>query len=342
MNVGLIGLGKMGLLHAGILNSLENVTLCAISEKESMLLDHIGKALPHVTVYQNYKEMLEKEQLDLVHITTPVSSHLPMTLYCIEKGVNFFVEKPLTRNLEEAKQVCLKLQNSNIFHNVGYNVRFSATFSKVKSLLNEEVLGKISDVKCSMYASNVFSKPKGWRFKKKISGGGVLLEMGCHLIDLLIWYFGKIEFVKGKTEFIYSEVEDSAFALLEFENKITGELDTSWSMEGYRIPEITFLIRGSNGMIKVNQDYIELKLDTPVGSVISPIQKIYKQTLEHGVPFDVGGPDYTLEDVHTINSILNHEKPLVDAFEASKTQSVIQAIYDSTNNDKKLKVDYIV
>ena len=342
MNVGLIGLGKMGLLHAGILNSLENVTLCAISEKENMLLKHIGKVLPHITVYQNYEEMLNEEQLDLVYITTPMASHLPIMSNCIEKNMNFFVEKPLTRNLEEAKQVCAELQNSDIIHGVGYNVRFTGTFSKVKDLLDENILGEISEVKCSMFASNIFSKPKGWRFKKKISGGGVLLEMGCHLIDLLIWYFGKIEFVKGEITSIYSEVEDSASAHLEFQKNVVGELNTSWSKEGFRIPEITFLITGSNGTLKVNQDYIDLKLNKPAGSIKSTCQKIYKQSLEHGVQFDVGGPDYTQEDFHIINSVCNNEKPLVDVFEASKTQSVIQAIYDSAKKDEKLRVEYIV
>jgi len=342
MKVGLIGLGKMGLLHAGILNSLENVNLCAISEKESLLLKHIGTALPNVTVYQNYEEMIDQEQLDLVHITTPVAFHLPMIEYSIKKETNFFVEKPLTRNIEEAKQICTKLQNSNVIHNVGYNLRFMGTFSKVKSILDEEILGDIQNVKCSMYASNIFSKPKGWRFKKKMSGGGVLLEMGCHLIDLLIWYFGKINSVNGKTNFIYSEVEDSVTSQLEFDNNISGELDSSWSKEGYRIPEINFLIKGSNGTLKVNQDYIDLQLDKPIGSITNTSQKIYKQTLESGVPFDVGGPDYTKEDMHVIKSILTDEKPLVDAFEASKTQSVIQGIYDSAENNEKIMVDYIV
>ena len=342
MKVGLIGLGKMGILHAAILNTIEDVQLVSIAEKESVLSKQLKTVMPSIKIYQNFEEMLNSEDLDLVHITTPVSSHLPMALSCIEKGVNFFVEKPLTRNLEEAKKICQALKKSNIIHSVGYNVRFIETFSKVKSLLDKKILGNITSVNSSMYVSNVFSKPSGWRFKKKISGGGVLLEMGCHLVDLLLWYFGPIIKVSGKTRAVYSEVEDFANAEFEFENGLHAEMDTSWSKEGYSIPEINLEIIGSNGKLRVNQDFIEIKLNEPVSPIEKTQVKIYKQELEKGVSFDVSGPDYTKEDINVVQSVKEKKAPLVDVFEASRTQSVIQAIYDSAANNCKVRVEYLV
>jgi len=342
MKVGLIGLGKMGILHAAILNTLEDVQLVSIAEKESVLSKQLKTVMPSIKIYQNFEEMLNSEDLDLVHITTPISSHLPMTLSCIEKGVNFFVEKPLTRNLEEAKKICQALKKSNIIHSVGYNVRFIETFSKVKSLLDKKILGNITSVNSTMYVSNVFSKPSGWRFKKKISGGGVILELGCHLIDLLLWYFGPIINVSGKTRSVYSDVEDFANAEFEFENGLHGEFDTSWSKEGYSIPEINLEIIGSNGKLRVSQDFIEIKLNEPVSPIEKTQVKIYKQELEKGVSFDVSGPDYTKEDTHVVQSVKEKKAPLVDVFEASRTQSVIQAIYDSAANNSKVKVEYLV
>ncbi len=341
MKVGIVGLGKMGLLHAGVLNTLDDVQFVSVAEKDSLLTKHFKNVLPKINVYKHLDEMLESENLDLIHITTPVVSHLPLTLTAIKNGINFFVEKPLTRNLDEAKQICSELKNSNLIHSVGYNVRFIETFSKVKSLLEQKVLGDITNVKSSMYVSNVFSKPSGWRFKKKISGGGALLELGCHLVDLLLWYFGPISTVTGKTKTVYSEVEDFAHANFKFEHGVDGELDTSWSKEGYTIPEINLEIKGNNGTMRVNQDFIEMKLKNSVQDFKQTDIKIYKQELEKGISFDVAGTDYTKEDIHLVDCVKNKKQPLINVFEASRTQSVIEAIYNSHSENRSLEVDYI-
>ena len=123
---------------------------------------------------------------------------------------------------DEAKEICSKLHKTNLIHGVGYNIRFLDTFSKTKSLLDNKILGTISSVNSSMFSSTVTSKHSGWRFKKQTSGGGALLELGCHLIDLLLWYFGKIDTVNGETSSIFSSVEDSAKISMTFSNGING------------------------------------------------------------------------------------------------------------------------
>ena len=341
MNVGLVGLGKMGMLHAGILNTLNNVKIISVAETESLLTKNFKKILPEINVYQNIDNMLDSEDLDLVYITTPVISHLPLSLSCIKKETNFFVEKPLTRNLEEAKNICFELKNSDIIHSVGYNLRFVDTFSKTKNLLEQKILGDILNVNSTMYVSNIFSKPTGWRFKKKLSGGGVLLELGCHLVDLLLWYFGPISNLTGNIKSVYSEVEDFGNADLEFENGIRGELDTSWSKEGYSIPEANIEIVGSNGKLRVNQDFIDIKLKNPVSTFPNKEKRIYKQELDKGISFDVAGPDYTKEDAHVVNCVVEKKHPLIDAFEASKTQSVLDAIYESDKKNQRVEVEYV-
>jgi len=341
MKIGVIGLGKMGLLHAGILNTFDDVEIFSIAEKEELITKYVKQAIPTTTVYNDYNKMLNSETLDLVYITTPTVSHFPIMLLCIDKNFNFFVEKPLSMNFDEAKEICSKLHKTNLIHGVGYNIRFLDTFSKTKSLLDNKILGTISSVNSSMFSSTVTSKHSGWRFKKQTSGGGALLELGCHLIDLLLWYFGKIDTVNGEISSIFSSVEDSAKMSMTFSNGINGKLETSWSAKGYRIPELTIEMIGSNGTIKVNQDYIEIKLKNPLPEFPQKETIIHKQMLEKGVSFDVGGPDYTKEDFHIINCLKEQKLPLVNVYEASKTQSVIEAMYHSASIKNSSKVDYI-
>src|SRR5215831_16702196 len=84
LNVGIVGLGKMGLLHTGILNSVDNVKIIAISEKEKLIAKYLKNSLPYVKVYEDYERMLETEILDLVYITTPIASHFPIMSSCIK------------------------------------------------------------------------------------------------------------------------------------------------------------------------------------------------------------------------------------------------------------------
>jgi len=342
MKIGIAGFGKMGLLHTGILNRLEDIEIVAVAEKEGFLKKYMKEVLPKANVYEDYDTMLEKENLDLLYITTPTGLHYPMILSSIKKRLDFFVEKPFVKNLEEAKIICSQLKHSNIIHAVGYNLRFASTFSKAKTLLDAGILGELNTVNSSMYVSNIFSKPKGWRFRKKESGGGVLLQFGCHLVDLLLWYFGSISTVIGSTKSVYSIVEDFAHMKMEFRNGLTGDFDTSWSKEGgYRIQETSVEIEGSNGYMKVNEDLIDIKLKNKIPEFEKLETRIYKQSLNDSVSFDIGGPEYTRQDSHMIRCVKEQKIPINNAFEASKTQSVIQAAYDSAKTNEKKIVDYI-
>src|SRR4051794_17160528 len=120
MNVGVVGFGKMGLLHTGILYSLENVRICAIAEKEKIIGRYIKTLLPNVNVYEDYEKMFKVEELDLVYITTPVSLHFPIALSSIKNKIDFFIEKPLTMNLQESNRLCELLRTSTLVHCVGY------------------------------------------------------------------------------------------------------------------------------------------------------------------------------------------------------------------------------
>jgi len=342
MKAALVGLGKMGLLHMGILNTMDEIQITAIAEKENLLAKYIKNTLPSIHIYDDYEKMLDVEDLDVLFITTPTPYHLKIIQSCVKRGINFFVEKPLTKNLKEAQTICSNLKDSKINHAVGYNVRFVDTFAKGKSLLDSEILGEVKNVKSSMYVSNIFSKPSGWRFKKKLSGGGVLVEFGCHLIDLNSWYFGNVEKLKAETKSVYSDVDDFANVEMEFSSGISGNIDTSWSKKGYRIAEIKMEITGNNGKMEINQDYIDIKLKKLISPLTKLESRIYKQALEGNVYFDVGGPEYTKQDEHVIECFKLNKQPLVNIIEASKTQSIIQAAYDSSeSNNNFVKVDYL-
>ena len=133
LKVGVIGTGKMGLLHAGIFNNLEESVLSAISEKKKIIADSFKKYLSGVNIYQNYKEMLENEDLDIVVITTPVFLHKIMIKDSMEHNLNIFVEKPLAINSNECQSILSKPYKNKTM--VGYCRRFMGTSSIPRNYL---------------------------------------------------------------------------------------------------------------------------------------------------------------------------------------------------------------
>ncbi len=344
LNVGIIGMGKMGILHAGILAALDGVKVKAVAEKDDTIRNYLKGILHDMNVYDDYSKMLSQEDLDLVYITTPVSLHARMVNDCIRHGINFFVEKPLASNMQECIEICRLV--GGIINAVGFSKRFTDTFARAREIIVSNVLGELIYVKGTMYLTQVFASGKGWRFKRSESGGGVLLELASHLVDMLLWYFGDVMSVASITRGYYSsEVEDFAHAMLRFKNGLTGYLDASWSVRNYRLPEMSIEVHGSNGTMLVNDDYIRITLDDASKAVDGlgireGITTIYKQDLFKGVSIDIGGVEYTREDMHVVECVKEGRQSMINVFEAAKVQAVIDAIYNSAKNNSWLEVDY--
>jgi len=338
LKAGIIGMGKMGLLHAAILNSIKNVRVDSVADPEKLIINFIKKNSPDIKVYDNYKTMLEKSELDFVFITTPVNSHIEIASNCIDRNLPFFVEKPLSRTAKECEPLFELLRNKPVVNMVGYCLRYSETFSKTKELLNENILGEIKNVKCSVYQTLEAKRRSGWRFKKDVSGGGILIDLGAHLIDLLIWFFGNIKTINGKTEFQNTKnVEDFASASLGFENGINCSFEASWNVDNYRLPETTIEVNGTKGKLKVNENFLKI-------SYFNENEKdsiLYKQNLYTGVEIDIAGPEYTREDLDFIDSIKNQQQMNLNVVNSSKVQSVIDSIYLSSNSKKQERPVYV-
>ena len=340
LKAAVIGMGKMGMLHAAILNSFDNVKVTAVADTEKFVLKFIEKNTSNIKVYTDYVKMLEQSDLDLVYIATPVHLHIKIAVDCAKRNLHFFVEKPLGRTSEDCESLCNIINEHNVVNMVGFYLRYSDTFSKAKELLDNGMIGEIKNVKCSVFQTTILRKGSSWRVKKEQSGGGVLIDLGVHLIDLLLWYFGKIKSVQGFTEYHQiKDVEDSVKVDMMFENGIPCSYEASWNVKNYRLQETTLEIEGTLGKIKVNEDYLKIEFNDP--KKIKENSIFYKQTLYKGVPIDIGGPEYTNEDVDFINSIRNGKQLELNVLFSRNIHSVIDAIYKSSTTKKLEEVNYI-
>ena len=330
MKLAAIGIGKMGMLHAGIMNSLDGVELCAVSDTTKFLLESVKSLKSQVAIYDDYVKMLDKEKPDAAVIATPVFLHVPMAWECATRGIPFFLEKPLSPRSTDADELINKVEEKNLTTMVGYMMRYVDTFSKAKKIIDSGVLGKLVNFHATIYVAQLFKTGKGWRYSKKQSGGGVLVGQATHLVDLLQWYFGAVDLVSGHIKSYYSkEVEDFAHLHFEFKNGLTGWMDSSWSIRHHRLMQVNIELHAEKGNLMVCDDYVKLFLEEGADGYDADWTNFYNPDLFKGVEIDIGGPHFSRQGISFINAVKNNSKVESDLRNAYEVQKIIDAAYAS-------------
>ena len=320
--VAVVGLGKMGLLHATILSTVDGAELVALCDKSLFIRRFIKRIFPGIRVVADMEE-LSAMGLDGVYVTTPEASHFPIIKSIYNNGIarNVFVEKPLASSYAEAEELCKLTEKQGGIDMVGYNRRFSVTFRKAKQILDEGVLGEPTIFKGYAYSSDYLGATVSPR---SASRGGVLSDLGCHAVDLALWFFGQLEVESASIEsLVGSDAKDSVYFKVRTTGGLQGELSTSWCVENYRLPYIGLLVKGSNGTMKVDEDRIELEVDDGSSFLW------HKHDLGDDVSFFIGRTEYRREDELFIRSILegSHAEPNFQA--ASKVEEIIDQVNKS-------------
>ncbi len=220
--------------------------------------------IPKVYVGRDsWKNLLDKEELDIVSICTPNYLHAPIVLKAIKNDCNILCEKPIAISREELSQIEEKLKNKNIIFFTSFQKRYNPVFKLLKDIIEKDVLGKIISARYYFshygpYKSwNALSLEK-WFFDSKKAGGGVLLDLGVHCIDILRYLLGEYDIVNGinfNASCINMQDEDNCNVLFRFKNDALGFITASWCNEPLEMVDIF----GTKGYVKLdltNKNYV--------------------------------------------------------------------------------------
>ena len=310
----------MGLLHASILNTLPNVELAALCDKSSLIRKLCEKMIGEVRVVDDV-EKLSDLGLDVAYVTTPIPSHFIVMdiLYSQKIAHNVFIEKTLASSPDEAKKLCELAKSFGGINMVGYMKRFAVTFRKANDLLKQNALGDAVSFDAYAYSSDFFGVENG--SGKSAARGGVVRDLGAHVIDLALWFFGDLEVNSVKLEQPKDgDSEDSAQFSVDGADGLEGEFSISWCKENYRMPEFGLAIKGSEGTMNVNDDRVELTLNNGKAS------RWYRHDLKDNVGFQLGGPEYFREDDYFIRSVLEKHNAEPSFNTASKVDYIIDQV----------------
>ncbi|RKQ32292.1 Gfo/Idh/MocA family protein [Oceanobacillus halophilus] len=224
LRVAVIGLGDISKIHIPVIQESPHAKLVAVCDIDKTL----ESAVPGPEFYTDYEEMLQKEDLDCVHVCLPHHLHYPATKACVEKGVHVFQEKPLARNAEEGMSlVDLEEQYKDVKICVSFQNRLNETFVRLKELVESGDYGKVIGIKglVTWFRPKSYYDVKPWRGTMRQSGGGVMINQAIHTLDLMQIIGGKIDTIRGSVDNLFDygyEVEDTATANIQFENGATG------------------------------------------------------------------------------------------------------------------------
>lgn len=255
VRIGIVGMGRMGLTHFSIINTHPDVEVTAIADTSSMMLNMLKKLIPSLTVFEDYKDLLNSGLVDGVIVCTPSSLHYPVCKMACEKGIHVFCEKPFTTDPKLALELANIFEEKGLVNQVGYVYRFDTVFKKVKEILDERLIGKVCHVNVQFLSSTIskMQPEKGWRSKRE-NGGGATYEMGSHVIDLMEFFFGKPQKIIGTLmNQVYSEaVEDISEAQAVYADGISANIHVNWSDYTYRKPMLKIDIHGTKGKIQAD------------------------------------------------------------------------------------------
>lgn len=339
VKIGVIGTGNISNLHMAGYSRLENVEVIAACDINEERVKKFAETYHIANTFTDYHELLKMKEIDAVSITAWNNVHAPASIAALKAGKHVLCEKPLALNAEQALKMVEISKESGKILMVGFCRRFGENAAALKEMIEKGDLGQIYYAKTGCLRR--WGNPGGWFSDRSKSGGGPVIDLGVHMIDLVRYLSGKPRAVsvmastfdhmgmrtevRGITKYNsadyseYNDVEDCATALIRFENGMTLFFETSWVQN-----------------IKEDSLYLELFGDK-AGARMEPEFEIYESKYNYlrdtkpvlnaeGSGFE---HNFIEEIKHFINCITSDAVCLNPAEDGLELMRIIDAIYQS-------------
>ena len=273
IGVGIIGFGFMGKTHTlGYLtlplfypNLPFRVKLVGVCNRTRSVAERAKADLSFEFATDSLDDIFARDDIDVVNICTPNVNHREAILKAIDAGKHFYCDKPLTASYDEAKEVLERLKGKDLINQVALHYRFYPATLRAKQIVEEGRLGRIISFRaCYLHSGSVDpNKPIGWKLDKKVSGGGVLYDLGSHALDLMYHLMGEYSSLFAKTQIVYDtrpgpngdrikiEADDATYIIAQMKCGAIGTIEASKVATGTN-DELRFEIHGDRGAIRFN------------------------------------------------------------------------------------------
>lgn len=296
--------------------------------------------LKGVDISTDWKEVVKRSDIDAIFVNTPNYLHEEMAIGAARAKKHILVEKPITISNKAAKNMVNAARKSSVFLMIEQTQRFDPVHQAAKKFIETGKLGKINTVKGRIgHAGPEYwvGGEEGWFSDKKLSGGGAMIDVGIHILDLLRWLGGKeVAEVCANIKTIEKPfpVDDNGSVLMRFKDGTFGQFEASWTTRPY---EVMTWIYGEKGKI-----HTSIGTEKPVMVRMATVAegKDPNCILEDIYP-EVGGGSGWENAVHYfVDCVGKGEKPFVTGEEGARSMAVILASYESAEKGGWVKVGY--
>ena len=214
MNIAIIGAGLIGKKRA--MSLPPNITLELFCDTNSK----VGKAAAsqfNCDFEENWRKVVRNKNIDGIIIATTNNFLVPIAIGAMKNKKHVLLEKPGARNSKEFEKLLSEQKKNKVVVRIGYNHRYHPAIMKAKEIIDSKKYGRVMFIRARYGHGARLGYGNEWRFDRTISGGGELLDQGCHLIDLVNYYIGEMKTAIGFTEKMFwsDKLEDNAFFILK-------------------------------------------------------------------------------------------------------------------------------
>ena len=288
-SVGIVGYGVVGQRRRFVVDrnpNLQTVAVCDVRfQKDGTMIDgadfgytydllencsleetYSNKFDDGIQFFNNYKDLLDNSVLDILFVCVPNYLAPKVTISGLERGLHVFCEKPPGRTVEDIREVMeVEEKNPNTKLKYGFNHRYHGSIKQAKRIIDSEEYGEVINLRGVYGKSSIIPFSGGWRSENKYAGGGILLDQGIHMLDMIRYFAGDFGEIKSFVTNNYwrHDVEDNAFVIMRNEEGCIAALHstaTQWQHRFRLEITLTDALLELSGILSGSKSYGEEKL----------------------------------------------------------------------------------
>lgn len=328
IRLGLIGTGSIAqVAHLPIIHSLPDVELAGICDVDAGKLESIARMYNVPVRSRDYREFVRNPDIDAFLVATPTDAHLPVGKAALEAGKPVLIEKPIARTVAEARTLADAARKAGLVLMVGMNHRFRQDVVTLKSFIQNGELGSITMIQAGWM--NYQSSSQQWIRRLEKAGGGVFLDLGIVMLDLVLWLldFPTVQTASANMYFDKTKtVEDSVSSFLRLDSGASVSLQVSWTAT---VEENQFHcdVIGTKGSAQINPLRIrKIMAGNPVN--VTPVLSETK-TMNFK-------KSYERQLKHFLNAVRGLQPAVSDGREAVYRMKIVDTVYASAKRKREI------
>lgn len=349
LSIGIIGAGAIGNIHIGTFADIEGAKVTAVADAYLPMAKQRAEEHGIATVHSDPQALLEDDGIDAVVIGVPNQFHAPLAIEALKRGKHVLLEKPMAIDSNAARKIVEQANQSGKILMMSHQMRWKGLSRAAKARIDNGDVGRIYNAKAGWFRKKGIPGWGSWFTRKDQAGGGPLIDIGVHKLDLSLYLMGNPRpiSVYGSTyaEFGphkegiggwgtpnwdgYYDVEDLASALIKLDNGATLSLEVSWAAHSAGLPEEPFVhLMGTKGGISMTGDrglYVTHADNEVVESEIMPL---------------AGDEDRILMARHFVECVREGKQPITSALSGYTNNRILDAIYESSRTGNEIKLSW--